>query len=269
MSALRMSDVTTVLFDADGNLFPSEPVALEASAPVTDRLAEALGLTERFTPESLRVATTGRNFRSLAGEFSAGGGRWSEPVRRLDDDELERWVAEENRVVSDHLRLHLQPDVDVVDAVGRIAAAFAVAVVSASSIGRLQACFSATGLAPFFPPERCFSAEDSLPVPVSKPDPAIYLEALRRLDLRPEQAVAIEDSVRGVQAAVAAGCPTIGNLAFVEAEDRGTHAADLRAAGVSAVVETWAEVVDLLVPQQPAPAGGGPHHHPAERQEHR
>jgi beta-phosphoglucomutase-like phosphatase (HAD superfamily) len=268
MSALRMSDVTTVLFDADGNLFPSEPVALEASAPVTDRLAETLGLTERFTPGSLRAATTGRNFRSLAGEFSAGGGRWSEPARRLGDDELEWWVAEENRVVSEYLRRNLRPDAEVVDAVSRIADAFAVAVVSASSIGRLQACFSATGLAPFFPPERCFSAEDSLPTPVSKPNPAIYLEALRRLGLRPEQSVAIEDSVRGAQAAVAAGCPTIGNLAFVEAEDRRAHEAELRAAGVSAVVETWAEAVDLLVPERPA-VSVDPLHDLAERQEHR
>jgi len=269
MSALRMTDVTTVLFDADGNLFPSEPVALQASAPVTDRLAKALGLTERFTPESLRVATTGRNFRSLASEFSAGGGRWSEPVRRLTDEELERWVEEENRVVSEYLRLHLQPDAAVVDAVTRIADAFSVAVVSASSIWRLQACFSATGLASFFPPHLCFSAEDSLPTPVSKPNPAIYLEALKRLGLRPEQGVAIEDSVRGVQAAVAAGCPTIGNLAFVEADDRGTLAAELRAAGASAVVETWAEAVDLLEQQQPVGALVGPDHDVAEIQEHR
>jgi HAD superfamily hydrolase (TIGR01509 family) len=269
MSALQLSDVTTVLFDADGNLFPSEPVALEASAPVTDRLAEALGLTERFTPESLRVATTGRNFRSLAGEFSAGGGRWSEPVRRLSDDDLERWVEEENRVVSEYLRLHLQPDAEVVDAVTRIADRFAVAVVSASSIWRLQACFSATGLAGFFPPHVCFSAEDSLRPPVSKPNPAIYLEALKRLGLRPEQSVAIEDSVRGVQAAVAAGCPTIGNLAFVEAEDRGRLADELRAAGVAAVVETWAEAVDLLELEQPVGASCAHFHDLQERQEHR
>jgi beta-phosphoglucomutase-like phosphatase (HAD superfamily) len=246
MTVLDLSRVTTVLFDVDGNLFPSEPVALEASAPVTDRLAEAMGLTERFTPEGLRLATTGRNFRALAGEFAADDGRWSTPTTTLSAGELEAWVEEENRVVSAHLGRRLAPDADVTAAVDWIADRFAVAAVSSSSIARLQASFGATGLASYFPVERCFSAEDSLDPPVSKPDPAVYLEALRRLGLRAEQAIAIEDSVRGAQSAVAAGCPTIGNLTFVDDDDRSRHRAELIAAGVSAVVTSWAEVLEVL-----------------------
>jgi len=38
-----------------------------------------------------------------------------------------------------------------------------------------------------------------------KPDPAVYLEAMARLRLSPSDAVAVEDSANGVQAAVAAG----------------------------------------------------------------
>ena len=38
-----------------------------------------------------------------------------------------------------------------------------------------------------------------------KPDPAVYLETMARLDVTPEGTVAIEDSANGVQAAVAAG----------------------------------------------------------------
>jgi HAD superfamily hydrolase (TIGR01509 family) len=38
-----------------------------------------------------------------------------------------------------------------------------------------------------------------------KPDPAVYLETLVRLDLTPADAVAVEDSANGVQAAVSAG----------------------------------------------------------------
>ena len=38
-----------------------------------------------------------------------------------------------------------------------------------------------------------------------KPDPEIYLRALEALDLRPEEAVAIEDSPTGIQAAINAG----------------------------------------------------------------
>jgi beta-phosphoglucomutase-like phosphatase (HAD superfamily) len=248
MSALDLAAVTTVLFDVDGNLVHSEPLALEASAPVTNRFSEAMGLTERFTAEDLRHATTGRNFRALAVELAAGGARRSAPTAALTPDDLDRWVEEENRVVSEHLRQALHPDPAVSDAVERIASRFAVAAVSSSSIARLQACFAAIGLSWYFPPERCFSAEDSLNPPVSKPDPAVYLESLRRLGLRAEQAVAIEDSARGAQAAIAAGIRTVGNLTFVEPEDREVHRSTLLEAGAVAVVGSWAEAVALLTP---------------------
>jgi HAD superfamily hydrolase (TIGR01509 family) len=43
-----------------------------------------------------------------------------------------------------------------------------------------------------------------------KPDPAPYAEALRRLDVTPEAALAFEDSVSGIASAVGAGVPTAG-----------------------------------------------------------
>lgn len=51
------------------------------------------------------------------------------------------------------------------------------------------------------------AAED---VSACKPDPAGYLEALRRLAVAPADVVIIEDSVGGVKAGVAAGCAVVG-----------------------------------------------------------
>ncbi len=51
------------------------------------------------------------------------------------------------------------------------------------------------------------AAED---VTACKPDPAGYLEALRRLRVRAEDAVAIEDSLAGIASAWAAGCAVVG-----------------------------------------------------------
>ena len=51
------------------------------------------------------------------------------------------------------------------------------------------------------------AAED---VAHAKPDPACYVEALRRLGVGGEQGVAIEDSIGGIASAVAAGCHAIG-----------------------------------------------------------
>jgi len=45
--------------------------------------------------------------------------------------------------------------------------------------------------------------------PVKKPDPQAYLIALQALDVRPHEAVAIEDSAPGVAATEAAGIPVI------------------------------------------------------------
>lgn len=51
------------------------------------------------------------------------------------------------------------------------------------------------------------AAED---VEACKPDPAGYLEALRRLEVGAREAVVIEDSVGGIHAARAAGCRVVG-----------------------------------------------------------
>ncbi|WP_295693293.1 HAD-IA family hydrolase [Lapillicoccus sp.] len=46
-------------------------------------------------------------------------------------------------------------------------------------------------------------------VPAKKPDPAIYLLALDRLDLDPHDALVVEDSRNGLRAAVGAGLPCL------------------------------------------------------------
>ena len=42
-----------------------------------------------------------------------------------------------------------------------------------------------------------------------KPDPELYSLAVQRLGLRPEQCLAVEDSLNGATAAVAAGVPVV------------------------------------------------------------
>jgi HAD superfamily hydrolase (TIGR01509 family) len=232
--------IEALLCDADGNLFPSEEPAFVASADVTNRYLTAHGIDQRFTAQELRLATTGKNFRTTAAELAAASGV---PVRDLDD-----WVAQEKQAVTAHLAQVLRPDDEVTAALTALGRHLTLAAVSSSALSRLAGCFTATDLDELIPPARRFSAEDSLPAPTSKPDPAVYVHACAQLGIAPEQGLAVEDSVPGALSAVRAGCPTVGNLRFVAPAERAERAAQLREAGVLAVVSSWAELTELLLP---------------------
>lgn len=238
---LDLACATVLLCDADGTLFPSEEPAYAASAEVTNRFLAHLGAERPFTPRELQRMTNGKNFRGAAHELAAGYGREPDPT------DLERWVAEEKDVVTAHLRTVLRPDPEVRTSLSRLTERFGLAAVTSSASSRLDACLEVTGLAEFFAPERRFSAEDSLPQPASKPDPAVYRHAGERLGISREQGVAVEDSINGALSAVAAGYPTIGTVVFVAPEDRGARAEALREAGVATVVTSWPELADLLL----------------------
>ena len=126
---------------------------------------------------------------------------------------------------------------------------------SSSATGRLRGCFAATGLDSLISEAVTFSAEDSLPVPTSKPDPAVYLHCGQVLGVAPEQGLAIEDSVAGVTSAVAAGYATIGNLMFVLPDERECRREELIDAGAVAITDSWRALADVLL-LTAMPAGG-------------
>ena len=225
-----------LLCDADGCLFPSEEPAFVASARVTNRLLAELGIDRRFAAEELKAFAVGRNFRATALELAA------EHDVELAAEDLEPWVEAERGAVIEHLGNVLRPDPEVIEPLTEVAAGCRLALVSSSALERLDACLRATGLDGLFPPEARYSAEDSLPVPTSKPDPAIYRHAGEQLGVAGGEALAIEDSPSGARSAVAAGFPTLGNLLFVPDGERVTRERELRAAGVDAIVTSWWEV---------------------------
>jgi HAD superfamily hydrolase (TIGR01509 family) len=237
---LDAAAVKVLLCDADGNLFPSEEPAFVASTRVTNELLADLGTGRRFEPDELRRLAVGRNFRATACDLAAAVGI------TLDPEELERRVAEERRAVTDHLAAVLRPDPAVQEPLRELSAHFALAVVSSSALERLGACIAATGLEELLPADSRFSAEDSLPVPTSKPDPAIYTNAGLRLGIEGAQGLAIEDAEAGVRSAAAAGFPTIGNLQFVAPGECAARIVALRDAGAAAIVPSWRHLRELL-----------------------
>ncbi|MCU1586891.1 MAG: HAD-superfamily hydrolase, subfamily variant 3 [Frankiales bacterium] len=207
---------------------------------MTNELLASLGVTTRYDAEQLRLGTTGKSFRRTAAELAATHSASLTPTA------LELWVAEERRRVTAHLSAVLVRDAKVLAPLALLAERFELAAVSSSASARLTACFLACGLDDLIPADRRYSAEDSLPVPTSKPDPAVYLFALDDLHLKADDAVAVEDSVPGAQAALAAGIRTVGNLQFVPEAERAARARELHDLGVVDVVESWAELEQLL-----------------------
>lgn len=232
--------VTVLLCDADGNLFPSEEPAFQASTAVTNRFMAELGIDRRFEPDELRRWAVGRNFRATATDVAAEAGV------KVDPERLAWWVAEERREVVAHLGSVLRPDPAVSGPLRSLARRLRLAVVSSSATPRLAACFEATELAPLFPAADRFSAEDSLPVPTSKPDPAVYRLAGERLGVSGAAGLAVEDAVAGVRSAAGAGFPVVGNTQFVPAGEREERIAALRDAGAVAVVPSWQALEILL-----------------------
>ncbi|SOX55833.1 haloacid dehalogenase [Mycobacterium ahvazicum] len=268
--------VTTLLCDADDNLFASERPAFEASTEVVNRFLARFGVTAPLSAEELRKRAVGKNFRTTALDLAVqcdvpleqtlAQGRPAALVasdgdlaggNALSVDELEGWVREERERVTAHLALTLTPDPQVLEPLRDLAAHYALAAVSSSATTRLGACFAATGLDALISESVTFSAEDSLPVPTSKPDPAVYLHAGQTLGVAPEQGLAIEDSVAGVSSAVAAGYPTVGNLMFLLPDERDCRRAELINAGAVAITESWRALADFLL-LSAVPAGGSP-----------
>lgn len=117
---------------------------------------------------------------------------------------------------------------------GLLAAGIAVAVVTASQ--NRADVLAAAGLTDLFSVH--VDGVDAAALELaSKPDPALFLEAARRLAVHPHRAVVIEDATAGVEAG------RRGRFGLVIGVDRTGHADALQAAGADVVVTDLDQVI--------------------------
>jgi HAD superfamily hydrolase (TIGR01509 family) len=172
-----------VIFDCDGVLVDSEPIAVRVDGVVLAELGMPLSeseIVERFVgraPAVMRAAIEEHLGRPLPADWDVG-------FQRLYD---EAYAAE------------LQPVPGIQDALDAIALPTCVA--SSSDPGPLRHKLELTGLYDRFA-GRIFSASQ---VRNGKPAPDLFLLAAERMGARPEACVVVEDSRFGVDAARAAG----------------------------------------------------------------
>ena len=185
-----------------------------------------------FTGESLQRDYVGQNFRGMLTTVSKEHGVTITP------EQMEGYVRREEDIVISRLKQHLEPCDGVDDVLAQLDGKYTLAVVSSSALRRVQVCLDKTGQAKYFGP-RVYSAATSLAVPTSKPDPAIYLHAIKDLGKQAAECVAIEDSRSGTLSAVRAGIKTIGYVGAYPPAERAAMADVLKDAGADVIMIEW------------------------------
>jgi HAD superfamily hydrolase (TIGR01509 family) len=185
------------VFDFDGVIVDSEP--LHCGALRDALLPEGVEITEEEYVRTY-LACDDRGAIRLALERHVG---------RAEPERMSRVEARKVRLFAD--RLH---DIPVFDGARELVLALAaempVAIASGARRDEIEAILASLGLRQAF--EAVVGAEDA---ERTKPDPAPYLEAARRLaarapGLEPSECVAFEDSMPGIAAALGAGMKVVG-----------------------------------------------------------
>jgi HAD superfamily hydrolase (TIGR01509 family) len=213
-----------VIFDCDGVLVDSERLSHEVLREMILELGVAISLDEavdRFMGTSMPVCM--QRLEALLG-------------RAAPDDFLAQLSARTRHAFEG--ALSAVPGVEqVLDALQarspRGQPPFCVA--SNGNHAKVNFTLGLTGLLPRFA-GRIFTADD---VVHPKPAPDLFLHAAQTLGVPPALTTVVEDTATGVAAAKAAGMRAIGYGAM-------TPAARLRAAGADEVVQTMAQVRQLV-----------------------
>ena len=162
------------------------------------------------------------------------GGRWHDRAQAdmmgMSSTEWSRYLHEElglteppeelNRLVVERMeeryREHLPLIDGAVETVRRVGERWPLGLASSSNRPLIDLALQEMGVADLF--RATISSEE---VARGKPAPDVYLEAARRLRVRPENAVAIEDSANGIRSAKGAGLGVIAipNPHFPPSED--------------------------------------------------
>lgn len=237
-----MPQITALLFDCDNTLVLSEELAFEACAEIINGICEGQKVDKTFTGESLISEFVGMNFRGMLGALQQ---RY--PIK-LTPEELESYVTREEDAVIAKIKAAAQPCVGVMEQLEKLQAdgKYKLAVVSSSAKRRVLASIEKVDQSKYFPDDDVFSAATSLPVPTSKPDPAVYIFAMKVLGKEASECVAIEDSKSGTTSGATAGIKVIGYTGPYPADKKDEMRKVLTDAGAVVVMDDWSEFPQAL-----------------------
>jgi HAD superfamily hydrolase (TIGR01509 family) len=187
-----------LLWDHDGVLVDTEPLYFAA----TQECVRLLGLDIEQT-EYLRLMTAGRTSWELARQ------------RGIAETKIIEARQERDRRYQHYLMTREIEIEGVIDVLTSLSARYRMAIVTTSKRTDFELIHRSRKIRDFF--EFVITVEDCAK---AKPDPDPYLRALKTFNAQPEEALVIEDSARGLAAALAAGleCVIIRN-SFTAGDD--------------------------------------------------
>jgi alpha,alpha-trehalase len=251
--ALSLDGLEAVVFDTDGVLTDTASVHAAAWKRLFDEYLTLRASRDQepfrpFTPADYLRSVDGRpRYDGVAGFLASRGIQlpWGEPSDPRDRETVCGLGNAKDRYFVAHLREHgAKPfPTSVAFVRGLRERGLRTAAVSASR--NMVAVLDSAGLRELFDVEVDGVEADRLGL-AGKPDPALFLEAARRLGVAPDRAAVVEDALAGVEAG------RRGRFAVVVGVDRGGQATALAERGADVVV---ADLGDLIL--EDAEAGQG------------
>lgn len=177
--------IKAVIFDMDGILINSEPVWFKARKD----LFEPLNLEWTWEDQKNTMGVSTQTWVDYMTKKADG---------KLTPDEILNGIVDRMVNYYEAGEVDAMPGAD--DAVKYCAGKYKTGVASGSYKKLLYAAIESKGWKKYF--EEILSSDD---LERGKPAPDIYLEVIKRLEVKPEESVIIEDSADGMRAGVAAG----------------------------------------------------------------
>ena len=178
--------IKAVLFDLDGVLFDTEYI----SAETVVRNAETLGLHLDFDAVVNTAGMAHDKAKLIFDDLLKEAGGFDEFERKTAHIPRQEMPFRDIKIAYvDELLSYLKNK------------GYKMAVCSSSTMKYISRALQEGNIEEYF--DYVITGYD---LPVGKPDPAIYLRAMKELDVKPEEAIIIEDAFWGIEAGKRAGC---------------------------------------------------------------
>ena len=183
-----MSKYKCIIFDCDGVLVDSEPIASQVLVDMANEYGANIDL--EYALKNFK-GTSMQNCYAQVAELA---------TERLPDDFMPNFRARS----FESFRKNIQPVAGVTEVIENLDIPFCVA--SSGPENKIRLNLELTGLLPYFE-DHIFSCFE---IRKWKPDPAVFLWAAETMGFQPNECLVIEDSMSGVTAALNGGFDVYG-----------------------------------------------------------